>query len=429
MKSKISKLLLSVATLTTLANAEVLTLSKAYEMALAKSSDVKSWEYQLKAGEEKIEYTKSKLYPQLSLASAYGRDNHIVESSVSSEYDYESTETIENHKISLSQMIYDPEVYANIKMEKAKVKVFEARTQLQKQELIQQLLKVYLDILKAENKIELQSSIVEYNKYRLKAIKKEYSMKLANKMDLLEAQVEYNNSMIALKKERDNLTINRVKLSNMIKNDNFEMPKISYDDKFILADIELMKSMIYEDNIDNNLNIKQAKYTIEQYRHELDASRAGHYPKLYFDASYATYAEQSRAMLSLQIPIYQGGATSSRVRSSIAYLSSAKEDLATTQDEIKIQYNELKSMLDAAIESTSLYTEAIESAKLYVKSIEQGYEHELKSIIDLYEAKSKLLDIKSQYIENIYTLVDSYVAILILTNNFNNLQYVDNVIK
>jgi outer membrane protein len=72
-----------------------------------------------------------------------------------------------------------------------------------------------------------------------------------------------------------------------------------------------------------------------------------------------------------------------------------------------------------------LYQESLENAVLFKESIEQGHSFGLKSIIDVYEANNKVYEIKYEYLDNLYELIDAYVNLLILTNNFDDLRMVD----
>jgi outer membrane protein len=76
----------------------------------------------------------------------------------------------------------------------------------------------------------------------------------------------------------------------------------------------------------------------------------------------------------------------------------------------------------------TLYLESLNSAKAYLNSIEQSFNAGLKSSLDLNDAKSKLYEVKYRFIENIYDMIDAYINLLIITNNFEHLKLVDNII-
>lgn len=100
-----------------------------------------------------------------------------------------------------------------------------------------------------------------------------------------------------------------------------------------------------------------------------------------------------------------------------------------TKKQVQVQYNEYLVSFNSSAESVSMYKNAVESAELYVKSVEQGYEHGLKSIIDLNEANTKLYDVKYKYLDNIHGMVDSYIGLLIVSNNFENIGLLDKIVE
>jgi len=131
----------------------------------------------------------------------------------------------------------------------------------------------------------------------------------------------------------------------------------------------------------------------------------------------------------LNVPIYSGGRISSRVRELESQSLAASEELMDTQKEIQVKYDEYLALFEASVESVTMYKDAFESATIYVDAIEQGYNHGLKSIIDVNDAKNKQFEVKYKYIENIYEMVDSYIGLLITTNNFENIGLLDKLVE
>jgi len=200
----------------------------------------------------------------------------------------------------------------------------------------------------------------------------------------------------------------------------------------------LHKNVTENINFENNLDIQLAQLTIKISKNDLDSSFSQHYPKINFDAVYtkydsddktSDYENTQRMVLSLKVPIYQGGYVNSKVTASKLNLKAANEDLKDAQENIQAQYDELLAQLTSSIETVVLYKDTLESTKLYLDSVSLGYQNGLKSIIDLNDASYKLHEVEYKYIENLYTMMDSYIGLLILTNNFDKLELLNNLLK
>ena len=76
---KSSRLFIILFAVISLVNADNLTISQAYDMALSNSKNIKSSLLQLEANRENITQAKSGLYPQLSLYGNYGKNNLEVD--------------------------------------------------------------------------------------------------------------------------------------------------------------------------------------------------------------------------------------------------------------------------------------------------------------------------------------------------------------
>ena len=435
---KSNKIALSLLFLTfcaNLLNAEVLNFSKAYELALENAHIIQSSTYVAQADEEKIKEEQSQLYPQINLSASYKN----------TEYKANPTKNITKQGLittSLTgrQAIYNPEIYTRIDMQDARSKYSKTKVELQKEQLAQDLFNTYIDVLKSKNKIKLLESYAEYGKSRLEELRIKYEMQLSNKMDLLQMRVDFDSALIELDKEKKLFDVYDLKLKQFIGENSYELPKID-SNASITQTIDFMKQKVMSaENLQESLRIKQAQSAVEISKADFENAKSGHYPKVNLDASYSKYDTDTPTidapydsiryvMVSVTMPIYGGGYVSSKVDSSKLMYLAANEDLQNTQKETQVMYDEYFALFEASSNSVSMYRDALTSADLYVNAIEQGYEHGLKSIIDLNEAKNKSYEVKYKYIENIYEMVNSYIGLLIVTNNFEDMALLDKLVE
>jgi len=433
--NKLITALFLLSSFTSFVNADVLLFTQAYELALQNANEIKSANYQVMANSQKVEQEKSRLYPQVNLSGSYRKAKYQYSNSGIDAID----QSLFNATISLQQSIYNPEIYSKIDMENSRIELYKTGIKIDKEELAQRVFEAYLNLLKSRNKIDLYKSYLQYSESRLNELTKKYDKRLANKMDVLEMKVEYNSANIDLTKELKLYKVYELKLNQLIGNVEYDLPDVRSDAN-ILASITAMKDSIVDDGtFAKNLNIKQAQIALELSQNTIDNSFDAHYPRLDFDTSASLfetsnptlldpYSDIIQARVTLNIPIYSGGMTSSRVLEAELMKKAAFEDLLKTQKDVRVEYDEQKALFDASVESVGMYKDAFESATLYVDAVEQGYEHGLKSVTDLNDAKNKFYEVRYKYIENIYEMVNSYIGLLIVINNFDNIVLLDRLL-
>jgi outer membrane protein len=294
-----------------------------------------------------------------------------------------------------------------------------------------------MSVLNSKNRIALQKANLEYVSQNLRMIEEKYSMNLVSKMDYLKVNVEYQKSKIALMQEEKKYDLTFIKLKDITKLDDIEIPDInlnSLSDEFINNILDVVDNNL---NIEKNLEILQSQTAIEMSSYDVSSAKSEHLPSLGFNASYTAYVSDDstsdyenygRAILKLRIPLFEGGAISSKVRAKELIKKAAQDDLRTTEDDTKVKLDENVDNLKFQIDTIKMYKEALISGQTYLDSVQLAYENGLKSIVDLYDAKNKLFEIKYEYIKSIHEMANSYVKFLVLTNNLDNLSLIDNLV-
>lgn len=295
----------------------------------------------------------------------------------------------------------------------------------------------YLNVFKVQNSIRYLDSMQQYNQQNLKLLQRKHAMNLSSKVDYLEAQVEFNKSNLALNKEKQNYKVELFKLKQLIQADNIEIPLLNVENfsnniKQFFEEIEYDPAVLKQ-----NLEIKQAQLGVELATLEVDNAFSAHYPKLTFDARYTQYVSDdtttdyenySKIGVNLEIPLYQGGAVSSRVEEMKLKRLSANEQLYDALNELEVEFDELKLQINNSLISMKVYDEALISAKTYEDSVKVELEKGLKSIVDFYKAKNEVLKIELDFVDNIQLFIESYVKFLIVTNQLEKLSIIDKLL-
>lgn len=397
------------------ANSSVITLSEAYQRALLYEAKLRSVGYQVDAKKEDVIQAESQLYPQI-FASLDNSNRKYTDNF----YKRNVKENYNSASITANQVLYHPEIIAQI--ESAELRVDAAKVNLTKQEqdLAYKVADAYISILKYQNAVAVANSYVNTNLVKYQQISEKLNLALANKMDYLESKLSYEQAKITLHKQENLLALSKIKLKNLTGVDIESIPSVDFD----TLEIDNLLNISSIEGLQDNPDIKMAELGTKIYEKEIEVAKYGHYPKLDLSLSHTKYntsdltvdyEKDTRVMLEFKIPIFQGGRISSQIEKNRVMLYSAREDLSDQQREVKIKYEELILNYEAAIKDIALQKDAQNSAELYLSAVQKGHDYGLKSLIDLEDAKSKLYETKFKLIDTIYTLINSYVGILNIT--------------
>jgi outer membrane protein len=174
---------------------------------------------------------------------------------------------------------------------------------------------------------------------------------------------------------------------------------------------------------DSNLSIQIQQDVATLSSQEIERNQAAHLPTVDAVASYTQTSANGSNFgfgsdintgtigVELNLPLYQGGATSSRVRQAVLNKQKALDDveLARRQTELDTQTAYLN--LNSSIAQVNAYQQALISSQSQLDSTQTGYEAGIRTSVDvlnaqqqLFSAKRDLLAARYEYLLNIIRL-------------------------
>jgi outer membrane protein len=162
--------------------------------------------------------------------------------------------------------------------------------------------------------------------------------------------------------------------------------------------------------LQNNPNILSDKFSVEAAEHSISAARAGHLPTINANVSYgksATWYQNSNLHfrqpssttigLTLSVPIFEGGATQSRVRQSIYQRDAAQDTLEAQRRQVtRDTLNYYRSVI-AGISQVEAAKAAVEAGQKALDATRAGFGVGTKTILDVLTAIQTLTSSESQY--------------------------------
>ena len=310
-----------------------------------------------------------------------------------------------------------------VQMEQTKTQVSQADKQyhLSQQELITRTTQAYFDVLIAQDKIDLIVAQKAAILSQLEQAKATFEVGTATITDVNEAQARYD-LIIAQEIAADN--------EHQIAKRSIEAITGEVPDKLATAKSDIQVKPLGQTMQDwqqvatqNNLNIQIQQDTLKFTEQEIERTRAGHLPTLDAVASYTdTYANGSpngfgsqlkngTIGLQLQIPLYAGGAISSRVRQAVLNKQKAQDDIDIARRQTDLETQRAYFNLSSSIAQVKALDQALISSQSQVDSTQLGYEVGVRTSVDvlnaqqqLFSAKRDLLQARYNYLVNIIRL-------------------------
>lgn len=394
-----------------------------YELALAHDAKLASALSANKAAQEILEQSKALYRPVINFnAGVNASRTEISFNSIASPF-RGGVQTFEayNYGVEARQPIYRKQNL--VQMDQAKTQVSQADKQfyLSLQDLIVRTTEAYFDVLIAQDNMELIDAQKTAILSQLTQAKANFAAGTTAITDVNEAQARYD--LIAAQQIA---AINDHQIAQRaLQAITGAMPDKLATVKATIKPLALKQDIAQWLKIaeQNNLNLQIHQDAVNYSAQEIERAQAGHWPTLDAVASYDDTSSNggqfgfgndlssSAIGLQLQIPLYQGGATNSRVRQAILNKQKAQDDaeLARRQTELETQRAYLN--LNTSIAEISAYQQALVSSQTQLESTDQGYRVGIRTSIDvlnaqqqLFAAKRDLLAARYGYLVNIIRL-------------------------
>jgi TolC family type I secretion outer membrane protein len=152
--------------------------------------------------------------------------------------------------------------------------------------------------------------------------------------------------------------------------------------------------------VDNSPEIRSLRAQVEAARLQIQKEEAGHYPTL--DAIAQTSRNESDTLstlntryrsraigVQLNVPIFSGGYTSSRVRQAVADHQRAQEVLEATRRDLGVRvHKEFRGVTEGVLKVRAL-EQAVASAQVAVTSSRRSFEAGARTLVDVLNAQQQ----------------------------------------
>ena len=402
--------------------AQPLKLMDVYQQALAHDASLASALSANRAAQEIIEQGKALYRPTVN----FNADTNALKSNINYLTTAESsTSRFENYKygVDARQPIFRKQNLIQIEQAATQVSQADKQLNLAQQALMLRTTQAYFDVLMAQDKIELIGAQKAAIASQLAQAQANFDLGSATITDANEAQARYDLTLA-----QEIAALNEFAIAkHAVQAITGQLPQRLASVKPQLKPNEMGQSMAtwQELALMNNLNIQIQQDAAKLAEQEIARNQAGHLPTLDAVASYTdSYANGSVSKfgtgnelqvgsigLQLQIPLYEGGATSSRVRQAVLNKQKAQDDLDLVRRQTELDTQRAYLNLSSSIAQLKALDQAVISSQSQLDATQLGYQVGVRTSVDvlnaqqqLYSAKRDALQARYNYLTNIIRL-------------------------
>ena len=271
---------------------------------------------------------------------------------------------------------------------------------------------------------------LEYAKANQKALKRQldesnqrFKVGLIANTDVQEAQAAYDQSTAQVIIAENDVANSFENLRQITGTSHKDLAKLDIS-RFTTPGVKRNAEFWLKTAEENNLSLQSKMIAKEIAKENITLAQTGHEPTLdlvgslgseYTDYKVNSIARQDGTInsgtvgIQFNMPLYSGGAVSSRVEQAKASYIAASEDLESThrsvQNSLYSQYNNIT----AAVGTVKAYQQGVVSAESALKATEAGYQVGTRTIVDVLDATKNLYNAKSNLANARYNYIMSWV--------------------
>lgn len=366
---------------------------------------------------ENVNQARALLLPQLSAGLSLSQSSSSGSSAIRDPNTGEVVQTSENlghsrtRDISgnLSQTVLDLSKIADLKAAHSQASAQDALYQAALQELFVRVSTAYFNVLTSQDQLAYAKANEDAFKQQYEQSDQRFKVGLSAITDVYQAKSYFESAKAQTISAQNTLDDAREALTQITGKPTGELKKLRTDLPMTPPMPNDQKAWV-DQAMENNPNILSQKYSVDAAEHSISAARAGHLPTINANVSYgksATWYQNSNLHfrnpssttigLTLSVPIFEGGATQSRVRQSIYQRDSARDSLESERRLVaRDTLNYYRSVL-SGISQVEAAQSAVDAGQKALDATRAGFGVGTKTILDVLTSIQTLTQSESQY--------------------------------
>lgn len=414
-------------------NAQANDLAEVYQRALQNDPQIREAEANRLAAMEAKPQARSLLLPQIEANAGYqDRDaegSSVFVTTVGGELlpltrNTEADTKTDTWDVTLRQSLFRWQNWAGLKRADRTVAQAEVDYQAAHQQLILRTSEAYFNVLAAKDTLTAAEAAHEAFRRQLEQAEKRFEVGLIAITDVQEAKAAFDSATAALILAKRSLA-NQQEALRELTGDVFDtLNRPSEKVQPVPPDPANEEDWV-KLAMDQNLELVSARIGAEITREDISIEQGGHYPTLdlvltrsnrdatgtlalidpitgrTFGPNDST-SDDTVISLQFNLPIYSGGATSSRVRQAEYRHRASRERLERVARETERSTRDAYLGVMSEMARVQSLRQAVASSRVALEATEAGYEVGTRTQVDVLDARRRLFEAETNYARSRY---------------------------
>ncbi|REL27948.1 outer membrane channel protein TolC [Thalassotalea euphylliae] len=433
MKKTLTSLIVGMSLAVSTTSAVADDLMQVYQQALTNDPVLLKAAAQFEASKEGIEQARAVLLPQISATGSYTETDvdNIARQNNGFGIPDGAVYTAENDNVSygasLSMQLYHHDTWLRLDNAEKSAHQADLAYQIAQQDLIIRVSEAYFNLLSAKDTLEFAEAQKVAIERQLEQTKQRFSVGLTAITDVHEAQAQFDDSVTQVIRAQNDI-YNAEEAIRVLTN-------VYPRDIFVLNTDRFSASRPMPDSANEwqqtaeakSLDIISQKVSVDIAKENINIARAGHYPTLDLSGRFSNSEDTFRLPnipeiedpdldtksigITLTVPIYSGGATSSAVRQAQHSYVAASQDLQFAyRDTVRKTRNAYNTVI-AGVSAIKALEQSVLSAEKALEATEAGFEVGTRTIVDVLNSTRNLYDAKRNLSSTRYLYINSILGL------------------
>ncbi|MBD9362840.1 TolC family outer membrane protein [Methylomonas fluvii] len=312
--------------------------------------------------------------------------------------------------INLKQPVFHWDHWVQLDQADNKIAQAEAQFQAKQQSLIRRTAEAYFNILAAQDNLEFANSEKKSIEKQLEQAKQRFDVGIIAITDVYEAQAGYDRALASEIEAQNLLDNSKEALREIIGENAAELNSLQAQIPLsppAPEDLSSWSNAAENNNFSIVAQINQAEYVrknveLQQSKHLPTLDIVAQYSEMDTGNQYGLRGDNESFGLQLNLPLYEGGGTSSRSRQAAYEYEAAKEDLTKVKRSINRGVKDAFRGVVSSISRVKALDATSKSAEMAVEAAEAGFEVGTRTMVDVLTEQRNLYKAKSDYARSRY---------------------------
>ena len=376
-----------------------------YNEALENDPTFKAAEYSYLADKEIVVQGRAALLPSITLSGSTNWNEYYQDDVLQQEYNSFSKSA------RVSQPLFRLDTWFNFKRSKSLTNAAEAEFAYEQQNLILRTAELYFGVLRAIDNLNAAISEEKAIKKQLDQAQQRYEVGLSAITGVQEAQLAYDLSKAARINNEGNLFSAREALNALIGREIFSLDELG-ENLQISSPFPNSKEDWVNLALKNNYQLKASYLRKDAAKSNARSAASNHLPKIDIVGSgsdsetnqfnYEGFSINGQGIpvpavtgrrnyaIQLSVPIFQGGAVSSRRKQAYSQYNQAGENTLFTERRIIQEVRSQFSNVNTLVANVNAQKQAVISATSALEATQVGYKVGTRNVVDLLQAEKNL---------------------------------------